>query len=467
MRLTKIVCTLGPASSTPEMIHALSQSGMNIARINFSHGTQEGHRKTIHTVKEVNEKHGLSIALMLDTKGPEIRTGDVEQPIALTKGQEVVFSPTPVAGETRPVILVNYPEFAEDTKQAEQLLLDNGTLPFEIISIEGDKVIARALDDGKIGSRRHINLPGAHVSLPSITEKDWSDLALGVEEEMDLVALSFIRTAKEVEEVAAFLRSKGSSMKIMSKIETRESVENIDAIIAASDSIMVARGDLGAELPFQKIPAIQDMIVDKCRRAGKPVLVATQMLESMIEHPMPTRAEVTDIAHAAITRTDATMLSGETAMGQHPLASVRAMHTTLEETESHLPENAEGDACKQDERSALAHAAVSMAPSVRATCIVVLTRSGKTAEAVSRLRPGIPTIACTELPAVQRSLQLCFGIQPFLIAFDNDPEITAERALALVAEAGFAKKGDNVILVTDARITAGSARSVHVRSIPC
>jgi len=467
MRLTKIICTLGPSSHTPDMLLALAQNGMNIARVNFSHGTQEGHRETIQAVKEMNRTHGFCVALLLDTKGPEIRTGDVEEPIEVKNGQEVVFSSVPLPDEKRPVIIVNYKDFSKDVAKAENILLENGALPFDIVKIEKDgRVIGRANDDGSIGSRRHVNLPGADISLPATTDRDWSDIALGIEEKMDFVALSFIRTAEEIQEVRDFLRKNGSDMRIIAKIETRQAVANIDAIIDASDGIMVARGDLGAEIPFQKIPAIQDMIVEKCRRTGKPVIVATQMLESMIEHPMPTRAEVTDVAHAATTRADSTMLSGETAAGQHPIPAVRAMATTLEETESHLPpETRMESSLAFGERGALADAAVSMALSVHSPAIFVFTASGKTAHAVSMLRCGLPIIAFTESEKVQRMMQLYHAVIPLTIPFDTDPDLSIEFAFRAVKERKLFQSGQRVVVITDAKTLTGMVNTVHIRTI--
>jgi pyruvate kinase len=467
MRLTKIICTLGPASDSAEKIYALQQAGMTIARINFSHGSQDSHRQTIQTIKQVNADQGCCIGLLLDTKGAEIRTGDVTEPIVIAKDQEVVFSSIPLPTETRPVILVSYDKFAIDVKGAESILLDNGVMSFEVVSIEKDgSVIAKSHDDGSIGSRRHVNLPGADISLPSMTDKDWNDLSLGIEEHMDYVALSFIRTAADVQEVADFLKKHGSTMRTIAKIETRQAVANIDAIIETSDGIMVARGDLGAEVPFERVPAIQDMIVRKCKHAGKPVIVATHMLESMIENPMPTRAEVTDIAHAATTRADSTMLSGETAMGQHPLLSVSAMSRTLIETEKHQgAEDHTTIMCALGERSALADAAVSMALSVGAPAILVLTRTGKTAEAVSQLRSNLPIIACTTSDEVEHFLQLFHAVFPVRITLDDDkdPDSTLAGAFLAAQKKGLIEKGQQLVVIADTMTKDGPVHSVQIR----
>lgn len=468
MRLTKIVCTLGPASNTTEMVGALAKEGMDIARLNFSHGSHEDHKKTIDVVRTVNDAHGSSIALLLDIRGSAIRTGDVTSPVPIDVGQEVLFAFNETSDPARPVIRVNYGLFAKDVAEAESIILDNGTMVFDVVEIRKDGcVIARSRDEGQIGSRRHINLPGAFVSLPALTEKDWEDLRFGIEQNVDFVALSFIRTAEEIDEVREFLRKKKSDIRIVTKIETRHAVRNIDAIIAASDGIMVARGDLGMEIPFERLPAVQDMIVAKCRQAGKPVIVATHMLESMIEHPMPTRAEVTDIAHAAVSRADATMLSGETAAGKYPVASVRAMSRVLEETETHLLRSSDISyfSCPYGERQALAEAATRMALTLRAPAILVLTLSGQTAQAVSSLRPGIPIIALTEDAGTQRLLKLPHAVFPLTIDFDADPEVTVGRSLAAVRERGLVADGVRVVVVTDAKTKTGSVRTVQVRSV--
>lgn len=450
------------------MIRKLIGAGMNVARFNFSHGNQESHRATIQAVKAARAEMGAPITLLLDNKGAEIRTGDVQTPIQITAGQEVIFSFNDVSSSDKPVIKVSYPEFSSDVKDAEFIVLDNGTMIFDTVKINDDgTVIARSRDTGSIGSRRHINLPGANVSLPSMMEQDWSDLEkVGITEEMDYTALSFIRTAAEVDEVKKFLKDRGSSMRVITKVETRQAVANIDAIIESSDGIMVARGDLGSEMPFEKIPAVQDMIVAKCRAKNKPVIVATHMLESMIKNPTATRAEITDIAHAAVTRTDATMLSGETAAGLFPLLAIDAMSRTLVETEGHLNDefiapSKSGD----DERMALAEAAVSMATSLKTPLIVVITRTGATAEAVSALRPNVPVLACTKDPHVQTTLNLRYGIMPVLMpAESTDPETSIHNALLAVQQRKLSTTGEDIVIIADAPTGDSKVRSVQLRT---
>lgn len=469
MRLTKIICTLGPACNSPEMIAKLAESGMNVARINFSHGDIEQHRTVLRALKAVNDKGTKCINVMLDTKGSEIRTGDVKEPIMIKAGQEVVFSFKDVAKETRTVIKVDYAGFAKDVGGTDKILLDNGEQIFDIVKIDvkAGAVVARSREGGKIGSRRHVNLPGADVGLPSLAQKDWDDISLGIAEGADAVALSFIRTAADVIEVKKFLKKKKSEMKIISKIETRQAVENIDAIIKESDGVMVARGDLGAELPFERIPAIQDRIVEKCRIAGKPVIVATHMLESMISNPTPTRAEVTDVAHAAVTLADCTMLSGETAAGKHPIVALEAMGKILAETERNLPplKPTHVNHIDDDDLTARAQAGVSMAQSLHASAIVVLTRSGLTAQAVSQFRPRAPIIAFTESGAVQRELCFSYGVTPIKIEFSKDPESNVSAALKRAVKQGLLKKGDRVVVLSDAKVPGGIVRTVHIRTV--
>lgn len=467
MRLTKIICTLGPATGDATAVRLLARAGMNVARLNLSHGTLEAHHNTVKMLKTLNEKEGLALAIMLDTKGAEIRTAEVKEPIPVKAGQEMYFAYHDVKDARRVTIRVNYPEFAEDAKKAECILLDNGELIFDILKIHRDgSVLARSQDDGKIGSRRHINLPGADVTLPSLFESDWKAVEMGCREGADFVALSFIRNAEEIEEVRQFIRKKRGTMGIITKIETRQAVADIDRIIAASDGIMVARGDLGAEMPFQRIPAIQDDIVMRCRKAGKPVIVATHMLESMIKNPLPTRAEVTDVAHAAVTRADTTMLSGETASGKFPFKALQVMAEVLVETEKGLGGASSLlnlDAVSEDMHQARAAAAVTMAQTLGASAIVVLTRSGRTAQAISGYRSNIPIIACTEDPSVQRKLQMQFGVYPLLVPFSKDPEATVQSAFDKAKKSRILRKKDRVVLVSDVKVHKDVLATVQAR----
>ncbi len=474
MKSTKIVCTLGPACDTEEKIMGLIQRGMNVARLNFSHGTWEQHKAKIHMLKEINRKLGekntvpSSVGIMADTKGAEIRTGDVETPILIKAGEKVVFSSKPLHEEKMKVIIVNYNEFGKDVKKAEQIILDNGTMIFELIEVRKDgSVVAKASDDGEIGSRRHVNLPGAELSIPSITEKDWVDIENASSEGVDFFALSFVSKAKDVEDVRTYLEKKGRKACLIAKIENRQAVTNMHEIIQASDAVMVARGDLGAEVPFERIPVIQDELVYLCREAGKPVIVATQMLESMITNAMPTRAEVTDIAHAATTRTDSTMLSGETAGGKHPEKSLEAMVRVLTETEKHISQQRKMESARiTTDRDAQAEAAVTFAVSSNAKALVIMTKTGNTALDICRFRPALPIIAFTPDESVQRTLQLSYGIIPLCIPFDDkDPEQTLLAAFETAKKYKLLKKGETCVLISNARAKEASVSTVQIRQI--
>lgn len=468
IRLTKIICTLGPASKTGDQLKALAEAGMNVARINLSHGPREEHAEAMRQIRLLNEQ-GFCVASLIDTRGAEIRTGVVIQPTPITVGQEVIFSIDPLLKDPkgRTVIEVDYDGFANDVRETNSIIVDNGSLSFAILSIDPDgTVVAKAQDAGTIGSRRHINLPGAYIDLPSITKKDWDDIAFSADQGVDYVALSFIRNAEEIEEVRALLKKKKSDMQIITKIEARSAAEeNLAAIIAASDGIMVARGDLGTDIPIEELPAIQDEIVSRCRDAGKPVIVATHMLESMSAYPLPTRAEVTDVAHAATARTDATMLSGETSTGKHPVKCVETMDRILRATEQHesrLRERPEG--AVHNEREARAEAAVTLAHSTEADAIIAVTKSGQTAREIAKFRPFVPVIAFAATPSVRQQLSLNFGVFPVLTKF-TDPDTTIETGIATAKKARLLHSGMRVVLLSDAPAKGGNVSTVQMRTI--
>lgn len=467
-RLTKIVCTLGPACSSKEQLLELAHKGMNVARINVSHGSREDHIRTLADIAELNEKHGFCIASLIDTRGAEIRTGDVQDPLEISAGEEVVFAPTTLLDlpDDTKIIYVGYDGFSTDVRETNKILIDNGEMSFDIVRIEENgSVVAKALQEGSIGSRRHINLPGADIDLPSITEKDWDDIAFAAENDVDFVALSFIRNASEVEEVRALLTKKKSSMQIITKIETQKAVKNLSEIIDASDGVMVARGDLGAEVPYEHLPVIQDDIVYRCRDTGKPVIVATHMLESMTEHPIPTRAEVTDVAHAATEFTDATMLSGETASGRHPPVALGAMDKILRATETHLSRfPADQNIAVQGDGDARAQSAVSLARSANASAIVVITTSGQTARRVSKFRPPVPIISLANSDGVCRKIQLLYGVYPLSIDFSQEEE-TVVRGVEAAKKSGLLQKGDQVVVLSDIQTNGEPVSSIQMRTV--
>jgi pyruvate kinase len=475
MNATKIVCTLGPSTFKEDQIYRLAEIGMSVARINLSHATWEQHVQTVRAIKRVNErlaknkKGRPAVAILLDSKGPEIRTGVVDVPLKIAAGEKVVFTSKPLPKETLQTVMVNYNAFSKDVKHTDVIVVDNGKLNFSLVDIRKDgSVVAKAQEDGVISSRRHVNLPGVYVSLPSITDKDWEDVQHGMDEDVDFFALSFIREAKDITDVRKFIEKKGKHIGLIAKIETAQSVEDMENIIEASDGIMVARGDLGSEVDFVRIPAIQDELVARTRDAGKPVIVATHMLESMIENPTPTRAEVTDIAYAVTTGTDATMLSGETANGKFPFKALEAMVRVTEATEKHVSERRRMDvATIRDDGDARALSAVSLAVSTGVDAMVVMSKSGATAQDISRFRPDLPIIACTPDTAVQRMLTLCYGVVPLHVPFaDKDPEKTVINAFDLAKARGLLKKNQKVVLVTDSQAHNLRVASIQTRLVP-
>lgn len=443
---------------------------MNVARFNLTHASAERQMPVVNALKKIRKQHPVGIGILLDIRCAQVRTGVVEKPVTIAKGQEVLFGVGKLAKAHKgkeAFITVDYAAFGKDVRKAEILLIDNGELSFDIVSVSpAGAVRASAKQDGKIGSRRHVNMPGADISLPTFTDSDWEDIDCAVREGVDILAISFVRSAKDIREVRAYLDKKKSPIRIMAKIETRQAVADFPAILEASDSIMVARGDLGAELPFEQVPVIQDQIVAQCRAKGKPVIVATHMLESMIEHPLPTRAEVTDVAHAATIRTDTTMLSGETASGRHPLVAVDAMDRILRATEEHLrSSNTSEDAPVSSHAQARAQAAITLARSLDASAIVVMSKTGRSAEAISKFRPMIPIIAITDDETVWSHLSVYYGVSSLRCSFKGELEDSVIRGMQAAVSAGLLKKGDGIVLVTGTEITGGSVISVQAREV--
>ncbi len=472
MRFTKIIATLGPATNSARKIEELAKLGINVCRMNFSHGDHKFHGKTIQNVRSVNKK-GHSLALMLDSKGPEVRTGDVKEPLVIMKGDLVTFTPRKLTGKEKgKTVQVDYDFLARDVLNARCIVIDNGAIEMKLVKIDKDMVTAKALEDGKISSRRHVNLPGAYISLPSFTDKDWKDIKFGIEQGVDFFAPSFVRTGDDILELKAFLKKHKSSAHIIAKIESPQAVLNIDEIIACSDGIMVARGDLGSEVPFEDVPGIQDQIVKKCRKAGKPVIVATHMLESMITNPTPTRAEVTDIAYAAHLQTDSTMLSGETASGIYPMKAVATMDKVLRKCERIEPlydllidTTADGKAAIDLPRREQALAACVLATKLHADALIVISKHGRTAMAVSNCRPLVAIHAFTEHKDCQRRLMLVWGITPHCIKFSDNPDQTIGTAIALGKKEGFLKQGQQVVAVSDMRSVDESVMTIQIRTI--
>lgn len=466
MRRTKIVATLGPASNNYEMIDSLSQAGVDVFRLNFSHGTHESQGELIKKIKRLNQKSPKSHAILLDTKGPEIRSGDLKTPINVKAGDRLIFSPNPGDYEVTGKIGVNYDEFINDVEIGEKVLLDSGVIGLTVLEKTDTDVICEVLDEGVITSRRHINIPGKDVSLESITKKDWSDIKFGVEMGIDIIALSFVRKSDEIIELKNFLKEQNAKIKVMAKIESFEATKHLGSICEAADGIMVARGDLGAEVPFEQVPKLQREIVQTASKYSKPVIVATHMLESMIENPVPTRAEVSDVSTAVWQRADATMLSGETANGEYPLKSVEAMSQVALTTESEFLETRPlKDLVTLTDRGVFAKTGCQMAQSQKEiAAIVVITRSGETACRVARFRPRVPVFAFTNEPGTRRRLGLNWGTEAFRIEFSSTPQTTIMRAREAFVKKYPEWKGKKYVLISDFLVKEEFVPTLQIRT---
>ncbi|KAG8055975.1 hypothetical protein GUJ93_ZPchr0001g32790 [Zizania palustris] len=463
-RKTKIVCTIGPSTDTKEMIWKLAEAGMNVARLNMSHGDHASHQKVIDLVKEYNDQTKDNvIAIMLDTKGPEVRSGDLHQPIMLETGQEFTFTIKRGVG-TETCVSVNYDDFVNDVEVGDMILVDGGMMSLLVKSKTEDSVKCEVIDGGELKSRRHLNVRGKSATLPSITDKDWDDIKFGVENQVDYYAVSFVKDAQVVHELKDYLRSSNADIHVIVKIESADSIPNLHSIITASDGAMVARGDLGAELPIEEVPLLQEEIIRMCRSMGKAVIVATNMLESMIVHPTPTRAEVSDIAIAVREGSDAVMLSGETAHGKFPLKAVKVMHTVALRTEASIsggeaPANL-GQVFKNHMSEMFAYHSTMMSNTL-GTSIVVFTRTGFMAILLSHYRPSGTIFAFTDQERVRQRLALYQGVCPIQMDFSDDAEETFGDALTYLLKHGMMKEGEQVALVQSGRQPIWRSQSTH------
>jgi pyruvate kinase len=442
---TKIVCTLGPSSASREALRALVDAGMNVARINFSHSTHEQHAATIALVREVAEETGRPIAILGDLQGPRIRIGDLPADIELADGSDVVLVPEAQAKSGE--VPVTYERLPEDVHVGDRVLINDGLLDLVVLDVTAPRVTARVLHGGTLSSHKGINLPGVRVSAPSITDKDRDDVAFAATQELEYVALSFVRKADDIAELRSMIPK---STLVVAKIEKDSALENIESIVRASDCVMVARGDLGVELPFEEVPYAQKRIIALCNRLGRPVITATQMLESMITHPRPTRAEASDVANAILDGTDAVMLSAETATGQYPRLAVEAMARIIGEIESkpqtwRRDERHSADAAVSTEFAiaAASNAAVNM---LNAPALIVFTKSGFSARVVAAHRPRMPILVLTDIPRTFRQLALVWGVVPELVSHCNTYDEMVRLALAAVQARGLARAGDRVVV---------------------
>lgn len=462
-RKTKIVCTIGPSTSSREMIWKLAEAGMNVARLNMSHGDHASHKITIDLVKEYNAQSDDNvIAIMLDTKGPEVRSGDVPQPIILEEGKEFNFTiKRGVSSED--TVSVNYDDFINDVEVGDMILVDGGMMSLAVKSKTNDLVKCVVVDGGELKSRRHLNVRGKSATLPSITDKDWEDIKFGVDNQVDFYAVSFVKDAEVVHELKDYLKSCNADIHVIVKIESADSIPNLHSIISASDGAMVARGDLGAELPIEEVPLLQEDIIRRCHSMQKPVIVATNMLESMIDHPTPTRAEVSDIAIAVREGADAVMLSGETAHGKYPLKAVKVMHTVALRTESSLPVNttAPTHTVYQSHMGEMfAFHATIMANTLN-TPIIVFTRTGSMAIHLSHFRPSSTIFAFTNEERIKQRLALYQGVMPIYMQFSDNAEETFSRALKLLLNKDQLMDGQHVTLVQSGAQPIWRLKSTH------
>jgi len=453
-RRTKIVCTLGPSSNTKEDIEKLYRAGMNVVRINFSHGTHAGHKKTIGYVREVAEKVGYAIPVLMDLQGPKIRVGQMKDDAQIIKtGNFVKLTSEEVVG-TPDLVPIDYPNLAKDSQVGNQILIDDGLLELKIVKKGDDGIVAKVVVGGILKSRKGVNLPDVDISMSSLTEKDKEDLEFGLKVGVDYVAMSFVRSSRDIQDVISRIRAAGSNASIIAKIEKPEAVNVIDEIIEETDGIMVARGDLGIEIPSEQVPLVQKKIIEKCRIAGKPVITATQMLDSMINNPRATRAESSDVANAVLDGTDAVMLSGETAAGKYPVEAVKTMDKIIKSVEA----NADGlyyslkykkpDWKEKQIIESLAYSCVTIADNIEAKAISTITHSGSTARRISKFRPRVPIVAFTESLIVRRQLNLVWGVQSVRLKEIFDTDISVKLMEDYLQNNGYVNSGDRVIIAT-------------------
>ena len=469
-RKVKIICTMGPACWDEETISELVVSGMNVARLNFSHGDYASHTRTIDNVRKVEERLRRPVATLLDTKGPEIRTGMLpnHEKIQLESGKEFYLFFEAVEGNADGVH-VDYPDLYKEVSVGQEIFIDDGSLLLSVEALDPAAIKCRVLVGGELGEKKGVNVPGANLSVPTLTDKDISDIRWGVEHKVDYIAVSFVRTKEDILGVRKVLEEHLGESKIIAKIETRRSVQNIDEILAVVDGVMVARGDLGVEMPTEDVPMVQKEIIEKCRSQGKPAIVATQMLDSMIRNPKPTRAEASDVANAVIDGADAVMLSGETASGRYPVASVKIMNKILMRTEENLREWQRTPKiffnCGEV-ADAVSRAARDISETVCAAAILSLTRSGATARMVSKYRPDCPVIALTPSFSTWRELALVWGVYPLICPFTTDVEESVSNSLSIVQEEGLIKGGDNVVFTSGIPLgIPGSTNLVQVYTV--
>lgn len=469
MKKTKMVCTLGPASDSKEILTKMIQGGLNVARLNFSHGSHEEHAARIQRIKEVRKELSIPVALMLDTKGPEIRTGDLKEgKVTLETGNKIVLTTEQIEGDASRVS-VSYDGLAEDLTVCNKILIDDGLIELNVDRIEGTEIYCSIDNGGVLGSKKSVNIPNVEINLPGLTPKDESDLIFGIKQKVDFVAASFVRKPQDVIAIRKVLENNGGgNIQIISKIENREGVEKIDRILAVSDGIMVARGDLGVEIPAEEVPLVQKSIIKKCNLLGKPVITATQMLDSMMRNPRPTRAEVGDVANAVFDGTDAVMLSGETAAGAYPVQAVETMANIVEKTERseeyinrQKPEHGELTIT-----NAVSEAAVQIAANLDAAAIIAATSSGHTPRMLSKYRPECTILAVSDKVSTVRRLTLSWGVYCMYMPELRDTDSMVHDSVQAAVELGVVKIGDLAVVAAGVPLgVQGNTNMIKVHTV--
>ncbi|AIQ17159.1 MULTISPECIES: pyruvate kinase [Paenibacillus] len=472
MRKSKIVCTIGPASESLENIKKLILAGMNVARLNFSHGDFEEHGNRIKTIRQASKELGKTVAILLDTKGPEIRTGKLEvEPIELVQDEYLTLTTEEILGDQNR-ISITYSDLPNDVQVGSTILIDDGLIGLTVVDIQGTEIKTRIVNGGTIKSKKGVNVPGVAISLPGITEKDTNDIVFGIGQDIDFIAASFVRKASDVLEIRALLEKHNAShIQIISKIENQQGVDNLDEILAASDGLMVARGDLGVEIPAEDVPLAQKLMIEKCNIAGKPVITATQMLDSMQRNPRPTRAEASDVANAIFDGTDAIMLSGETAAGKYPVESVLTMSRIAEKAESALNHREifmkQQIAQETTVTEAISQSVAISALDLNAKAIISSTVTGHTARVVSKYRPKSQIIAVTTQERTMRQLALVWGVTPVFGKEATSTDELLQTALKGGKDSGLVKAGDLVVITAGIPLgRSGSTNLVKVDTIP-
>ena len=467
MRKTKIICTLGPSTDKDGVLRELIANGMNVARFNFSHGSHEEHKGRLDLLKSLREELGKPVAALLDTKGPEIRLKDFKNGTEMLEaGQTFTLTTRDVEG-TKEICSITYKDLPQDVAPGGTIMLDDGLIKLQIQTVNDTDIVCTVLNNGKIKNKKGVNVPGVHLSMPYMSQRDKDDIIFGIEQGFDFIAASFVRTAQDVYEIRNLLNEYDSNIRIIAKIENREGVNNIDSILAAADAVMVARGDLGVEIDFTELPGIQKNIIERSFSFGKPIVTATQMLDSMMVNPRPTRAEISDVANAIYDGTSAIMLSGETAAGAYPVEALKTMSAIAErtETENHarveyLTEATNGKISGSD---ATAHAACLTAKDVNAAAIVTVSESGTTARLLSKYRPQQPIIACVMKEQVQRQLSLSWGITSLMMPLAHSTDELIEMSTALAKENGFLHNGE--LAVVTAGVPVGISGTTNMIKI--